>query len=94
MNFPVFPDGITHPDTLQYQAQYYFVFKKSDPVRERATVDFFRFLTSQERARAFARMQDATSAVYGAQLSDFSDALRDIAGLIAKACGDGCSKEF
>ncbi|MFT3868670.1 MAG: extracellular solute-binding protein [Nibricoccus sp.] len=85
MNFPVFKDGITHPDTLQYQAQYYFVFRKNDPAREKATVDFFRFLTSKERARAFAHMQDATSAVYGAQISDFSDALRDIAGLIAKA---------
>ncbi|MFT3783437.1 MAG: extracellular solute-binding protein [Nibricoccus sp.] len=85
INFPVFPDGITHPDTLQFQSSYYFVFHKSDPAREKATVDFFRFLTSQERARTFARMQDATTALYGARLSDYSDALRDVAGLIAKA---------
>jgi raffinose/stachyose/melibiose transport system permease protein len=85
MNFPVFPDGITDPDTLQVQSSYYFLFTKADPVREQATVDFFRFLTSRERARAFAHQQDATSAVTGIRADDYSDAMRDVAALIAKA---------
>jgi raffinose/stachyose/melibiose transport system permease protein len=87
MNFPVFPDGITDPDTLQAQSSYYFVFAKGDPARERATVDFFRFLTSRERARAFAREQDAASAVQGAQVGDYSEAMRDVAALVAKSPG-------
>jgi len=85
MNFPVFPDGITHRDTLQVQSSYYFLFAKADPAREQATVDFFRFLTSRERSRAFAHQQDATAAVYGVMAGDFSDAMRDIASLIAKS---------
>jgi len=85
MNFPVFPDGIAHPDTIQVQSSYYFLFAKADPVREQATVDFFRFLTSRERARAFAHQQDATSAVSGISADDYSDAMRDVAALIAKA---------
>lgn len=87
MNFPVFPDGITHPDTLQAQSSYYFIFKKTDPAREQATVDFFRFLTSRERARAFARLQDATAALNETRITDFSDAMRDVAALIAKSPG-------
>jgi raffinose/stachyose/melibiose transport system permease protein len=85
MNFPVFSDGITHRDTLQVQSSYYFLFAKADPVREQATVDFFRFLTSHERARAFAHQLDATAAVYGVMADDFSDAMRDIASLITKS---------
>ena len=85
MNFPVFPEGITHPDTLQAQSSCYFFFAKNNPARERATVDFFRFLTSRERVRAFARQQDATAAVRGIDAADFSDAQRDVAALIAKA---------
>jgi raffinose/stachyose/melibiose transport system permease protein len=85
MNFPVFRDGIAHPDTLQVQSNYYFFFAKNDPARERATVDFFRFLTSPERARAFAHQQDAASAVEGLPTGDFSEAMRDVAALIAKS---------
>ena len=85
MNFPVFPDGITHPDTLQVQSSYYFVFTKNDPARVQATVDFFRFLTSRERVLVFAHSQDAAAAVYGVQAGDFSDAMRDVAALIAKS---------
>jgi raffinose/stachyose/melibiose transport system permease protein len=85
MNFPVFPDGITHPDTLQVQSSYYFFFAKADPAREQATVDFFRFLTSRERARAFAHRMDAACAVYGAEAGDFTETMHDIAALIAKS---------
>jgi len=85
MNFPVFPDGITQPDTLQVQSAYYFFFAQADPAREQATVDFFRFLTSRERVRAFARRQDAACAVYGAQPGDFTAAMRDVAELVVKA---------
>ena len=85
MNFPVFTDGITDPDTLQVQSSYYFFFAKNDPVREQATADFFRFLTSRERTLAFAHRQNATAAVNGLQAEDFNDAMRDVAALIAKS---------
>ena len=85
MNFPVFRDGITHPDTLQVQSSYYFFFTKQDPRQEQATADFFRFMTSRERVQAFAHQQDATTAVYGVHTGDFSEAMRDVAALIAKS---------
>ena len=85
MNFPVFRDGITHPDTLQVQSSYYFFFTKNDPRRMRATADFFRFLTSRERVQAFAHQQDAATAVYGVNVDNYSEAMRDVAALIAKS---------
>jgi raffinose/stachyose/melibiose transport system permease protein len=85
MNFPVFPDGITDPDTLQVQSGYYFVFASGDPRREQAAVDFFRFLTSSERAQAFARRQDSAVAVHGVTAGDYSPAMHDVAEMIAKA---------
>jgi raffinose/stachyose/melibiose transport system permease protein len=86
MNFPVFRDGITHPDTLQVQSSYYFFFARpGSPAREQATVDFFRFLTSRERARAFAHRLDAACAVYGAEAGDFTETMRDVAALIDKS---------
>lgn len=82
MNFPVFPEGITHPDTLQVQSGYYFVFASADREREAAAVDFFRFVTSRERSRAFARRQDAATAVQGVEVGDFSETMTDIVRMI------------
>lgn len=84
-NLPVFPDGITAPDTLQTQSAYYFLFAGGDRERERATVDFFRFLTSRERARRFARMIDSPVALRAVGPADYSPLMRDTAALIAKA---------
>jgi raffinose/stachyose/melibiose transport system permease protein len=85
MNFPVFPDGIAATDTIQAQSSYYFVFRKGDPQREKAAVDFFRYLTSRERVQAFARNNDSGAAATGASVGDFGPAMRDVAGLVARA---------
>jgi len=85
MNLPVFTDGITPADTLQTQSAYYFLFASGDPERERATVDFFRFLTSRERARRFAQTVDSPVALRAVTPEDFSPLMRDTAALIAKA---------
>ncbi|HSI07528.1 MAG: extracellular solute-binding protein [Rariglobus sp.] len=85
MNLPVFADGITSPDTLQTQSAYYFLFASGDPVREKATVDFFRFLTSRERAKRFAQTVDSPVALRAVTPGDFSPLMRDTAELVAKA---------
>lgn len=82
MNFPVFPDGVGHPDALQTSSAYYFLFATGEAERERATVDFFRFLTSRERALAFARQVDSPTAVRGVPREAFSPALQETAALI------------
>ena len=87
MNLPVFADGVTPPATLQTQSSYYFVFASGDPRRERATVDFFRYLTSRERARHFARTIDSPVALRAVQPEDFSPAMRDTALLLARSPG-------
>jgi len=85
MNLPVFADGITPPDTLQTQSAYYFLFLSGDPAREKATVDFFRFLTSRERAKRFAQTVDSPVALRAVTPEDFSPLMRDTAELVAKA---------
>jgi len=85
MNLPVFSEGITSPDTLQTQSAYYFLFVSGDPAREKATVDFFRFLTSRERAKRFAQTVDSPVALRAVTPGDFSPLMRDTAELVAKA---------
>lgn len=85
MNLPVFADGITPADTIQTQSAYYFLFEGGDPERERATVDFFRFLTSRERARRFVGLVDSPVALRAARPEDFSPLMRDTAELVARA---------
>ncbi len=83
MNMPVFADGITSMDTVQAQSGYYFLFKSGDAERERATVDFFRFLTSRERAKRFATMADAPVALRATGPEDYSPRMADTAALLA-----------
>lgn len=85
MNMPVFADGIGLPDTVQAQSGYYFLFKSGDAERERATVDFFRFLTSRERAKRFAAMADAPVALSAAGPEDYSPRMADTAALLARS---------
>lgn len=85
MNLPAFDDGIGLTDTVQAQAGYYFLFKSGDPARERATVDFFRFLTSRERAKRFAAMVDAPVALRAAGPEDYSPRMADTAALLARS---------
>jgi ABC-type sugar transport system permease subunit/ABC-type glycerol-3-phosphate transport system substrate-binding protein len=85
MNLPVFADGITDPDTIQTQSAYYFVFAGGDPEREKATVDFFRFLTSRGRAKRFASAMDSPVALRAVGPGDYSPLMRDTAELVAKA---------
>ena len=72
MNFPVFPEGVADPTTIQTGSDSFFVFATGDPRRERTTVDFLRFLTSRERAEAFVREVDGPVAVRGVPLAAFS----------------------
>jgi ABC-type sugar transport system permease subunit/ABC-type glycerol-3-phosphate transport system substrate-binding protein len=85
MNFPVFPDGVADPSTIQMGADSFFVFATGDPVRERLTIDFLRFLTSRAQAAAFVRTFDSPSAVRGIPLSAYSPQMRDTAEIIARA---------
>lgn len=87
MNLPVFADGITPADTVQAQSGYYFLFHTGDEAKERATVDFFRFLTSRERARRFATMADAPVALLAAGVDQYSSRMADTAALLAAATG-------
>jgi raffinose/stachyose/melibiose transport system permease protein len=85
MNLPGFADGIGLVDTVQAQGGYYFLFRTDDAERERATVDFFRFLTSRERARRFAAMADAPVALRATGPEDYSPRMADTAALLARS---------
>jgi ABC-type sugar transport system permease subunit/ABC-type glycerol-3-phosphate transport system substrate-binding protein len=85
MNFPVFADGIADPSTIQASSDCFFVFNTGDRVRERATLDFLRFLTSRARAEAFVRAVDAPVAVRGVPAAAYSERMRDVAAMIAGA---------
>ncbi len=85
MNFPVFADGITPADTVQAQSGYYFLFQTGDPERERATLDFFRFLTSRERVLRFAAVADAPTALLAAGPEHYSPRMADTAAILGAA---------
>jgi raffinose/stachyose/melibiose transport system permease protein len=85
MNFPVFPDGVADPTTIQTGSDSFLVFATGDPQRERLTVDFLRFLTSRERAGAFVRDVDGPVAVRGVPIEAFSTRMRGTAAMIAQA---------
>jgi len=87
MNFPVFPDGVADPATLQTQSAYYFLFANGDPARERAAVDFFRYLTSRVCAQRFARTVDSPVALRAVRPADYSSAMHDTAELLARSPG-------
>ena len=87
MNLPVFADGITPANTVQAQSGYYFLFRTGDTARERAAVDFFRFLTSRERARRFAALADAPTALTAAGPGDYSPRMADTAAILSASSG-------
>ncbi len=85
MNFPVFPEGVADPTTIQAQSDCFFVFATGDHVREALTIDFLRFLTSRAHAEAFVRETDAPVAVKGVPLGAYSERMRDTARMIEGA---------
>ena len=85
MNFPVFPDGVADPTTIQTGADCFFVFATGNRERERLTVDFLRFLTSRARAEAFVRRTDSPVAVRGVPASAFSPRMQDTVAMIERA---------
>ncbi len=85
MNFPVFPDGIADPSTIQASADSLFAFATGDAERERLMVDFLRFLTSRARAEAFVRRTDAPAAVRGVPLEAFSPRMLPTALMLGAA---------
>jgi ABC-type sugar transport system permease subunit/ABC-type glycerol-3-phosphate transport system substrate-binding protein len=85
MNFPVFPDGVADPTTIQAGADNFFLFATGDPEREKLSLDFLRFLTSRSRAEAFVRRVDAPVAVKDVPLEAFSPRMRETVALIQQA---------
>ena len=85
MNFPVFPDGLADPSTIQMGTDSFFVFATGDRVREGLTIDFLRFLTSRAQAAALVRAFDSPSAVRGVPASAYSPRMRQTAELIERA---------
>ncbi len=85
MNFPVFAGGRGDPTTIQAGSDCFFVFRTGDAARERATMDFLRFLTSRARAEAMVRMTDAPAAVRGVPQGAYSGRMGDTAAMIARA---------
>lgn len=84
MNFPAFPGGAADPGAIQTGADSFFVFA-TGPERERAAVEFLRFLTSRARAEAFVRETDSPVAVRGVPAEAYSPRMRDTADLIGRA---------
>jgi ABC-type sugar transport system permease subunit/ABC-type glycerol-3-phosphate transport system substrate-binding protein len=85
-NLPGFPDGLGPMGAVQARSAYFFMFVTGDAERERATVDFFRFMTSRERVRAFAKQFDAPVALRAVRPEDYaSPALREIAEFVERA---------
>ncbi len=87
MNFPVFPEGVADPTTIQAQSDCFFLFRHSDPAQEQLTVDFLRFLTSRERAEAFVRHANSPVSVRGVPRSAFSPQMQDTVRMIERAKG-------
>jgi raffinose/stachyose/melibiose transport system permease protein len=85
MNFPVFPDGVADPTTIQASADAFFLFVTGDPAREQLAVDFLRFLTSRSRVDAFVRQVESPTAVRGVSPDAFSPRMRRTATMIAEA---------
>ena len=85
MNPPVFSDGIAHPDTVQSQSGYYFLFRTGDPEREKATIDFFRFMTSAERVKRFVELTDSPVALRGVSPENYSGRMADTASLLQRS---------
>ena len=85
MNFPVFPDGVANPTSIQVSSDFFFAFATGDPVREKLTTEFLRFLTSRAQAREFVRTFDSPAAIRGIPLSAYSSGMRDTAAMIARA---------
>lgn len=85
MNFPVFPDGVADPTTIQASTDNLFCFVTGDPEREAATLDFLRYLTSRDRATAFARRIQTPAAIRAVSLDEFQPRMRGIASMILNA---------
>ena len=81
--FPVFPDGVGDPTALNVGSGYYFLLARAPHTT--LAVDFFRFMTSRERATAFARQQDTPTAVRGVSADVYSPRMRDVAQMIERA---------
>lgn len=85
MNFPVFSDGVADATSIQASGDHFFMFATGDPVREKLTLDFLRFLTSRARAEAYVRRMDAPVAVRGVPLGAYSPLMRETVAMISGA---------
>lgn len=87
MAYPVFTDGVTDPSTIQASTDNLFCFITGDSEREQLTIDFLRFLTSRERAKAFVRRIQSPAAVRGFTREDFTPRMQETAALMLNARG-------
>jgi raffinose/stachyose/melibiose transport system permease protein len=85
MNFPVFPDGVADPTTIQTGGDCFFVFNTGNEERMKLTLEFLRYLTSRGNATAFVRAMDAPVAISGVPRSAYSAGMQDTAGMIQQA---------
>ena len=85
VNLPVMADGTADPTTAQTGSDYFFVFASGDPLRERLTVDFLRFLTSRTVALEAGRAVDFPVAIRGIPPEIYSPRMREAAQIIAGA---------
>lgn len=82
-NMPVFPNGIGSRNAVQAGSGYFFLFKEVENID--VTVDFFRFLTSRQWAKAFTERRDSSTAIIGTPLESYSPLMHDVAKMIANA---------
>ena len=85
VNLPVFADGIGDATATQSGSDFFYVFANGDRARERACVDFLRYLTSRERADAAVRAVDTPVAVKGVPINRFSPQMREAGKIVASA---------
>ena len=85
VNLPVFADSTTDSGAIQTGANFFFVFSRGQPEREKLTVDFLRFLTSRARADAAVRTIDSPVAVKGVPLDRFPPLMREAGRIVATA---------
>ncbi len=81
-NFPVFEDGVGDPDALRIFSTYYFITTNRYP---RQTVDFFRYLTSRERATAFSKMLDSPTAIRGVPDTVYGPLMHDVVRMVEQS---------
>jgi len=84
-NYPQIETNREHANHVLTGGGYYFIFADSPHIRE--TVDFLRFLTSRERATAFARDYEGISSTRGITPEFYPENMQDAVRLLLESDG-------